>query len=290
MSATSTSSEKHFGQRLVDGISTFGPLCAGVDPHPALLHTWGVGDSVAGLRNFSEACVEAWAGHVAVVKPQIAFFERFGSAGLAVAEEMTAAFREAGTLVITDAKRGDLDSTMAAYGAAYFEPERPLFTDALTVTPFLGGSVLEAVAMAAQPVGGGIFALALTSNHDGHEVQHAVAANGKTIAANVIAEVQRLNTLVSPEGVGPYGLVVGATLSQTPADVNLGEFRGPILAPGYGAQGATAADLATLFSEVSDRVTVNASRSLLRQGPVVSDLRQAAAAANEDLRGAGLGK
>lgn len=287
--SASSSPQNHFGQRLVDAISTFGPLCAGVDPHPALLHTWGVGDTVEGLRKFSTACVEAWSGHVAVVKPQAAFFERFGSAGLAVLEDTTRAFRDAGTLVITDAKRGDLDSTMAAYGAAYFEPERPLFTDALTVTPFLGGSVLEAVAMAAQPVGGGIFALALTSNADGHEVQHAVAANGKSIAANVIAEVQRLNSLVSPDSIGPYGLVIGATVGQTPEDVNLFEFAGPILAPGYGAQGATAADLASLFAGIHDRVAVNASRSLLHQGPAVADLRQAAKAANEDLRSAGLG-
>lgn len=289
MTENSQAQGQHFGHRLVDAIADHGPLCAGIDPHPALLHTWGVGDSIQGLTSFADACVEAWAGHVAAVKPQVAFFERFGSAGVAVLENLTVAFRNSGTLVITDAKRGDLDSTMAAYGAAYFEPERPLFTDALTVTPFLGGSVLEAIAMAAQPTGGGIFALALTSNQDGHEVQHAVAANGKSIAANVISEVSRLNTLVSPDAVGPYGLVIGATVGQTPDDVNLADFNGPILAPGYGFQGATAADLGALFAELKGRVTVNASRSLLHQGPAVSDLRQAVKSANEDLCSGGLG-
>ena len=115
-----------------------GPLCAGIDPSADLLPTWGLPDSADGLRTFGLTCVEAFAGVVPVVKPQVAFFERLGSAGIAALEDVLAAARDAGLLVIADAKRGDIGSTMEAYASAWLDPASPLAADAMTAMPYLG--------------------------------------------------------------------------------------------------------------------------------------------------------
>ena len=105
---TTVTGQLTFGQRLRAATDAFGPLCAGIDPHRALVESWGLTYDVDGLTRFAETCVEAFAGHVGVVKPQSAFFEVFGSRGVAVLERAIVALREAGTLVILDAKRGDI--------------------------------------------------------------------------------------------------------------------------------------------------------------------------------------
>ena len=224
-----------------------GPLCVGIDPHPGLLAAWGLPDDPGGLERFSGTVVEALADRVAVLKPQSAFFERFGSRGVAVLERTVADARAAGALVVTDAKRGDIGSTMAAYAAAYLDPAAPLFSDALTVSPYLGfGSLRPASSWPARN-GCGLFVLALTSNPEGAEVQHAWQADGASVAAAVLRpprEGERRR-----RALGSFGAVVGATLGGTlrgsgwrgPA-VN-----GPLLAPGIGAQGATRQDLPQVF-------------------------------------------
>ncbi len=103
-----------FGQRLADAVAARGPLCPGIDPHPELLRAWGLGTDPGGLREFCDICVTAFAGF-AIVKPQVAFFEAYGSAGFAVLEHTIAALCEAGVLVLADAKRGDIGSTMAPH-------------------------------------------------------------------------------------------------------------------------------------------------------------------------------
>ena len=118
-----------FGARLAAATAQRGPLCLGIDPHPELLAAWGLPASPEGLEAFSQTCVSAFAGF-AVVKPQVAFFEAYGSAGFAVLERTIAALREAGVLVLADAKRGDIGTTMAAYAAAW-AGESPLAADAL---------------------------------------------------------------------------------------------------------------------------------------------------------------
>lgn len=131
-----------FGSRLADAVAARGPLCVGIDPHPPLLERWGLPDSPEGLARFTDAVVDALAGSVAVLKPQAAFYERHGSRGLAVLEDGVARARAAGALVLLDAKRGDIDSTMAAY-ADYLRPDHPLAVDAMTVSPFLGAGSLQ---------------------------------------------------------------------------------------------------------------------------------------------------
>ncbi|NKY08405.1 orotidine-5'-phosphate decarboxylase, partial [Cellulomonas hominis] len=127
-----------FGARLAAAMSAHGPLCVGIDPHAALLDAWGLPDDAEGLRRFALTVLEAVGGRVAAVKPQSAFFERHGAAGVAVLEEVVAAGRDTGTLVVVDAKRGDIGSTMGAYADAYLRDGSPLAGDALTVSPYLG--------------------------------------------------------------------------------------------------------------------------------------------------------
>ena len=114
-----------FGSRARAAMDAYGPACVGIDPHAALLDDWGLPDSVEGLEQFAAICVEAFAGHVGFVKPQSAFFERFGSRGVAVLERTIQDLRHTGTLVVLDVKRGDIGSTAAAYAEAYLDEDSP---------------------------------------------------------------------------------------------------------------------------------------------------------------------
>ncbi|MEU6284096.1 orotidine-5'-phosphate decarboxylase [Streptomyces sp. NPDC047028] len=274
-----------FGARLRRAMDARGPLCVGIDPHASLLAEWGLNDDVAGLERFSRTVVEAMADRVAVLKPQSAFFERFGSRGLAVLEASVREAREAGALVVTDAKRGDIGSTMAAYAEAFLHKDAPLFSDALTVSPYLGyGSLSPAVALARES-GAGLFVLALTSNPEGREVQHAVRADGRSVGTTMLAHLAAENA--GEEPLGSFGAVVGATLgdlSTYDLDIN-----GPLLAPGIGAQGAKAADLPRVFGAAVRNVVPNVSRGVLRKGPDVGALRSAAERFAEEIRAAVVG-
>jgi orotidine-5'-phosphate decarboxylase len=271
-----------FGQRLTDAIEKRGPLCVGIDPHAALLTRWGLTDDVAGLERFARTVVDALADRVAVVKPQSAFFERFGSRGIGILESTIRQLREAGALVLLDVKRGDIGSTMAAYASAYLDPSSSLRADAITVSPYLGVGSLQPAFELAAANGAGVFVLALTSNPEGASVQHAVAADGRTVAQTVIDEISQLNRGAQP--LGSLGLVVGATIGRTGHE--LSEVNGPLLAPGLGAQGATPSDLRSVFGESLRNVLPSYSREVLNAGPSVSALRAAAEQAVDDCRAA----
>ena len=271
-----------FGQRLTDALGKRGPLCVGIDPHPALLTRWGLGDDVAGLERFARTVVDALADRVAVVKPQSAFFERFGSLGIGILESTIRQLREAGALVLLDVKRGDIGSTMAAYASAYLDPASSLSVDAITVSPYLGVGSLQPAFDLAAANGAGVFVLALTSNPEGATVQHAVGSDGRTVAQRVIDEISQLNSGAQP--LGNLGLVVGATIGRTGHD--LSQVNGPLLAPGLGAQGATPSDLRAVFGESLRNVLPSYSREVLNAGPSVSALRDAADRAVDDCRAA----
>lgn len=137
-----------FGARLAKAKARRGPLCLGIDPHPELLRAWDLPATADGLAAFCDICVQAYAGF-AVVKPQVAFFEAYGAAGYAVLERTIAALRANGVLVLADAKRGDIGSTMAAYAAAW-TGDSPLAVDAVTASPYLGfGSLRPLLEVAA---------------------------------------------------------------------------------------------------------------------------------------------
>jgi orotidine-5'-phosphate decarboxylase len=271
-----------FGERLHRAVQKRGPLCVGIDPHPALLARWGLSDDAAGLERFAFTVVEALADQVAVIKPQSAFFERFGSPGIQVLESIIRQSRDAGVIVLLDVKRGDIGSTMAAYAGAYLDPASPLRADAITVSPYLGVGSLRPAFDAAAANGAGIFVLALTSNPEGATVQHAVTADGRTVAQAVIDEISQLNGGASP--LGSVGLVVGATIGDTGHD--LSKVNGPLLAPGLGAQGGTPDQLRTIFGESLQNVLPAYSREVLGAGPDRASLRAAAQRAADACRAA----
>jgi orotidine-5'-phosphate decarboxylase len=271
-----------FGRRLADAFEIRGRLCVGIDPHPGLLDAWGLTDSPFGLEKFALTAAEVLAGAVPVVKPQSAFFERHGSAGIAVLERTIAACRELGALVLLDVKRGDIGSTAQAYADAYLHPASPLAVDAITVSPYLGFGSVQPMIDTALAHDRGVFVLAMTSNPEGPQFQQAATPDGRTVAATVLDEVASQNAGAEP--LGSVGVVVGATVQRegvTPSfDVN-----GPILVPGYGAQGGTVDDMRALFGDASRWLLPSSSREILQAGPDREALHAAALRAADDVAG-----
>jgi len=284
LTGTGTESPETFGARLRKALDTRGPLCVGVDPHASLLGSWSLPDSVAGLERFALTVVEALAERVAVLKPQSSFFERFGSAGIAVLERTIAEARSAGALVILDAKRGDIGSTVEAYADAYLDPSSPLFADALTVSPYLGFGSLEPFFARAEQHGCGVFVLAFTSNPEGASVQRALTDKGDTVGASILAQAAARNGAAVP--MGPIGAVIGATLTSDSIPYDLAALNGALLAPGLGAQGARPEDLREVFGDALTNVVPSMSREVLRSGPDVPVLRRVARQAVRDCRSA----
>jgi orotidine-5'-phosphate decarboxylase len=269
---TEQGSSGGFGRRLDEALTKRGSLCVGIDPHPALLSQWGLADDLVSLEKFALTCAEAVGQIAAVVKPQSAFFERFGSRGIAVLERTIGAARAAGALVLLDVKRGDIGSTMAAYADAYLDPSSDLAVDAITVSPYLGvGSLTPAFDLALRH-DAGVFVLALTSNKEGPQVQHARDPDGRTVAQVIIDDLAERNQGAQP--LGSLGIVVGATIGDSIADLT--GLNGPYLVPGVGAQGGTADDVRRIFGAGSPGVLPSVSREVLRNGPSEAGLREAA--------------
>lgn len=262
---------ENFGTRLRAAVDARGPLCVGIDPHAELLARWGLPDDATGLEQFGQTVIDALADRVAVFKPQSAFFERFGSRGIAVLETTIRRLRRAGALVLLDVKRADIGSTTAGYAAAYLNPASPLSVDAVTANPYLGVGALAPMVELARTYGGGMFVLALTSNPEAAAVQRARTADGRLVAQLVVDEISQLN---EGAAAGSFGVVVGATVGESGLD--LSRLGGPILAPGIGAQGATAADLRTVFGSDLGSVLPTSSREVLAAGPSEEGLREAA--------------
>lgn len=255
-----------FGARLAAATAERGPLCLGIDPHPELLTAWGLTTDADGLSAFCDVCVQAFAGF-AVVKPQVAFFESHGAAGYSVLERTIAGLRESGVLVLADAKRGDIGSTMAAYAAAW-AGDSPLACDAVTASPYLGFGSLRPLLDTAAAHGRGVFVLAATSNPEGASVQRATV-DGRTVAQAIVDDVAAENRFA---GTGSVGVVVGATLSEVP---DLSALGGPVLVPGVGAQGGRPDALAALGGAAPGTVLPAVSREVLRAGPDPAALRAA---------------
>jgi orotidine-5'-phosphate decarboxylase len=265
-----------------------GPLCAGVDPSASLLKEWGLPDDATGLREFCSRCLEGFSDVVPVVKPQVAFFERHGSAGIGVLEGFFAGAREAGLLVIADAKRADIANTVEAYADAWLGPTSPLRADAVTAVPYLGLGSLEPLVGAAARSDSAVIVVIRSSNPEGRAIQEArlstggAAEEGPTVEDALLAQIAARNAAFRAEhpdwSLGPIGAVIGATLE--PSGFPLGDLGGPILAPGVGAQGAGSPELQHLFAGCPPgTVLPNVSRSVLAAGPDPGALRRAAKAA-----------
>jgi orotidine-5'-phosphate decarboxylase len=257
-----------FGERLASVFATTGHLCVGIDPHPYLLQEWDLPDSGKGLREFGLRTVEAAAGRVGIVKPQVAFFERHGSAGYDALERTLAAARSAGLLVIADGKRGDLGTSVEAYAQSWLTPGSPLEADALTVSAFQGVASLAAPMVLATEHGKGLFVLAATSNPESFAIQSAIVGSGdfatRTVAASIVVEVNKSNA--AP--LGSFGVVIGATVSLADFGLADGDLMAtPILAPGFGFQGASFDSLRATYGRASTNAIVSSSRAILEAGP-----------------------
>ncbi|WP_285027300.1 orotidine-5'-phosphate decarboxylase [Plantibacter sp. ME-Dv--P-122b] len=277
-----------FGTRLDEVFVRSGRLCVGIDPHRFLLEAWGLPDTAAGAGAFGLAVVEATAGRAGIVKPQVAFYERFGSAGYIALEGVLAAARDAGLLVIGDAKRGEIGTSMEGYAEAWLTPDSPLEVDALTVNPYLGFGSLQPALDLAEQHGKGVFVLTATSNPEGRDVQLAEDRAGFTVAASMLDEIDHWNARHHPGSTGSIGAVIGATLrleefglTAVPPTTTL-----PILAPGFGHQGAAVADLGSIYGDLAPGVIVSESRSILAAGPSgIADAVERSAAAVRSARG-----
>jgi orotidine-5'-phosphate decarboxylase len=269
-----TPSREPFGSRLGRAMADLGPLCVGIDPHPALLKAWGLNDDAAGLERFSLTVLEAVGPLAAAVKPQVALYERHGSAGMAVLERTLAEAAAGAVLTIADAKRGDIGSTMAAYADAWLRDGSLLAADSVTLSPYLGFESLRPALDLAAECGRGVFVLALTSNPEGASVQHVGGPD--SVARRITESAARENRRYAG-ALGSVGLVVGATVGSALQDLQLDleSVRGVILAPGLGAQGATAEDLRSTFGSAYAQVLGTSSRDILAAGPGVRGLQDA---------------
>jgi orotidine-5'-phosphate decarboxylase len=262
-----------FGARLAAAKASRGPLCLGIDPHPELLRAWDLPTTADGLAAFCDICIDAYSGF-AVVKPQVAFFEAYGAAGFAVLERTITALRSAGVLVLADAKRGDIGSTMAAYAAAW-AGDSPLAADAVTASPYLGFGSLRPLLEAAAAHDRGVFVVAASSNPEGATVQRA-AFDGRTVAQLIVDQAALVNREANRSATGTepgyVGVVVGATAFEVP---HLSDLGGPVLVPGVGVQGGRPEALAGLGGAAPGQLLPAVAREVLRAGPSVSDLRAA---------------
>ena len=254
-----------FADRLIAATDTFGPLCVGIDPHAGRIPAIFGGDTPEGLEKWGLALVEALSGEVGVVKPQVAFFERHGWQGMRALHTVAAAAREAGLLILMDAKRGDIGSTAEGYAEAWLGENAPFAADALTVNPYMGVDTLEPHVRLAEQNGKGVIVLARTSNPGSADFQ-ARSLEGAPLYERVVeALAPMIERLKGDCGFSGLMLVAGATGPEEARRLRALAPDALFLVPGYGAQGAGADEAVAGFASKDNRLTggvVSASRSV----------------------------
>jgi len=255
-----------FGERLRSVVDAHGRLCLGIDPHASLLEQWGLSNDAEGARTLALRALDAAHGRVGIVKPQAAFFERFGAAGYTVLEEVIRTARDGGFLVIADVKRGDIGSTAAAYGEAWLAPGSPLEADAMTAVAYQGLGSLDPVIDLALQHGKGVFVLTATSNPEGRDVQHSVSGSGRSVAGQLAHDVAVRNA--GARDWGSIGVVIGATEPITVSGIDPVLLQHtPVLGPGFGYQGTRLSDLDGVYGVAASSVIPTVTRSVLSAGP-----------------------
>ena len=264
-----------FSQRFLALAKERSPLCVGIDPSAEALKGWGLPDDAAGLRAFCQGLVETCAPLVASVKPQSAFFERHGPAGLEVLRQTVEAATAHGALVIVDAKRGDIGSTAVAYGETFLGPRSPFRGDAMTLSAYLGLGSLAPIFEIARREGAGVFVVIRSSNPEGSELQRARLPDGRSVAECLADEITVANAAASSDELGCIGAVLGATQGAEAAELADRLPHSLLLVPGIGAQGATIADVQRDFARHYGRVVPSISRGIAGAGPAAADLKRA---------------
>jgi orotidine-5'-phosphate decarboxylase len=272
-----------FAARLTKKIREYSPLCVGIDPSASLLKACGLPDSAEGALEFGRRVLTAADYRIAIVKPQSAFFERFGSAGFRALEELTQLAHSREVLVLVDGKRGDIESTGAAYAEGYFGPHATLHADAVTTHAYLGVGALAPFFDIAVKAEAGVFVVVRSSNPEGTALQQARLADGATVASYVAQELTERNRAYTEESPGPIGAVVGATCEDAAAIVAALP-RSFILAPGVGAQGATMDDVLARMPDARGRVLPNVSRAILANGAAPDEIAATIRALHEQAR------
>lgn len=277
-----------FGLRLKNAMAKYGPLCVGIDPHRKMLLNWGYKMDVQGAELFSMRMLQAMNGRAAAVKFQSSMFERYGSKGFAALERVLYAARQMDVITIVDCGHGGLSTTISALADAYFKPDAPLLTDAITLLPYYGARSMGGLINEALNNGRGVFIASLTSNREGASLQTAIRQTGSyrgtTVAHGIAQTAQIFNN--NTKGMGSVGLIVGATIGDwmNGGGIDLTSFTGPILSPGYGWQGAEANDLKTVFAGTHGNVLVTVSRSIASHGPDIGALSTATERIAWDIR------
>ena len=257
-----------FADRFVAVTQKHGPLCVGIDPHAGRIPALFGGDTPDGLERWGRAVIEAAADRVGVIKPQVGLFERHGWPGMRALSRITAEARNAGLLVLMDAKRGDIGSTAEGYAAAYLAESAPFACDALTVNPYMGLDTLEPHVRTAEASGKGVIVLARTSNPGSADYQ-ARDMQGAPLYARVVESLTpMIERLKGRSGWSGLMLVTGATGPQEARHLRGLAPNALFLVPGYGAQGAGAAEAMAGFVPARNGGNrpeggcVNASRSI----------------------------
>lgn len=265
---------KSFPQRFLELAEARSPFCLGIDPTPQLLKAWNLPHSAEGLATMCEIVATAAEDRLAIVKPQLAFFERFGSKGVRVVETLIDAFHERGTLVLVDGKRGDIGSTVEAYAQAYLGPASAFRADAMTTHAYLGFGSLKPLLTHAVNAGAGVFVVVRSSNVEGTALQTAVLKDdGRTVADSLADLITEFNEETNGSEIGPVGAVVGATIESELLPTLERLPKSLILAPGIGHQGATYEDLRKRFDRHAARAIPSSSRAVLDHGPDIEQLR-----------------
>jgi orotidine-5'-phosphate decarboxylase len=264
-----------FQKRFVVLAAERSPLCVGIDPSAESFDGWGLADDLEGLRTFCERMVEACAPLTAIVKPQAAFFERHGPAGMEVLRQTVEGIKSHGALAIIDAKRDDIGSTAVAYGDAFLGPRSPFGGDAMTLSAYLGLGSLAPIFDIAKREAAGVFVLVRSSNPEGSELQQARLPDGRSVAEHVADQITARNRADEPNGLGFIGAVLGATQGREAADLADRLPNSLLLVPGIGAQGATIGDVRRDFGRHFSRVIPSMSRGIARAGPAAVDLKRA---------------
>ena len=272
-----------FAARLSAAIRAHSPLCVGIDPSTALLKSCGLPDSAEGAFEFGKRVLEAADYRLSIIKPQSAFFERFGSLGYRAMEELAALARSREVLVLLDGKRGDIDTTAEAYAESYFGASSALRADAITTHVYLGFAALEKLLAIVLRNDGGVFPVVRSSNPEGESLQHARLPSGETVAEGLCREITERNRRANDESLGPIGAVVGATCDDAAATVAALP-RSFILAPGVGAQGATIQDVSTQMPAARGRVLPSVSRAILANGATPGEIRTTIRGLQEEAR------
>ncbi|MBJ18955.1 MAG: orotidine-5'-phosphate decarboxylase [bacterium] len=279
--AASPPAPTNFADRLIERVRDLGhPLCVGLDPHLGLIPPLFRQGSMAAqdertaeaVESFLTAVLDRVAGRVAIIKPQIAFFEQLGWRGMRVLDAIGRRARERGVMVLLDAKRGDIGSTAEGYASAYLAPEAAIPVDAITLNPYLGFDTVEPFARVANEAGRGLFVLVRTSNPGSGDLQDR-DVEGQPLFGLVAEGLGRFEDSLAGSQTpwSALGVVCGATWPDQARRVRAALPRALFLVPGYGAQGGSAVAAIQGFEpgpKGREGGIVNSSRAVLFPEPV----------------------